>query len=338
MTAPFAPPNASRASRLAALAIAATAIFSSGSLRAETAWPSSGFFVEAEAQRVFGDSSFEAGIAPSLSDFSLARMQVDEGDGWGGAIALGYAWQTGWTAALRYRRLDTDNGNGQYSPLVIGYAPGVPTGLPGGATGLPLPLADARTEVESNTGIIDFMIGRDISAPSGVRLHLFGGLTYAEIERDVGLVDETCGCPPLALLMANDFQGLGPKIGLRGSVPLTSGVSFVGGTSIGVLFGKSTFTSRIADPLLPASFGFKAKDDRTVAAIDGEAGLAFAIGPGALTIGYRVDAILDALDTDQRVPDFFVAVGFPRIGNSHDDFVQHGPFARFSMPLSSIND
>jgi hypothetical protein len=66
-------------------------------------------------------------------------------------------------------------------------------------------------------------------------------------------------------------------------------------------------------------------------------GIAVAVGPGSLTLGYRIDAVLGALDTDQKVPDFAVSLGFPKIGNARDDFVEHGPFARFVLPLAASN-
>jgi hypothetical protein len=62
--------------------------------------------------------------------------------------------------------------------------------------------------------------------------------------------------------------------------------------------------------------------------------LGFAVGPGALVLGYKVDALLGALDTDQRVSALVASIGFPAIGDKHDDFVEHGPFARFTLPLA----
>jgi hypothetical protein len=111
----------------------------------------------------------------------------------------------------------------------------------------------------------------------------------------------------------------------------------VGGASVAALVGTSKFASRLDDPLFPA-YQFKTEDHRTVAAIDSDVGLAFALGTGSLTVGYRVNAVLGALDTDQRVSPLFRELGFPSIGDGHDDFVEHGPFARFSLPLASLGD
>ncbi|WP_139247791.1 Lpg1974 family pore-forming outer membrane protein [Hyphomicrobium sp. CS1GBMeth3] len=282
---------------------------------------------------MFGASDFEVGYRPSEFDPGVGSpVDLDDGDGWGGAFTLGYTWQNGWKAAVRYRRFDADDSGGPISPGLIAFLPGVPL-APDVPSGVPFPFADVHTKVDSETTFVDFEVGKDVTFAGG-QLHLFGGLTYASIERDIALIEPGCGCPPLALLMANDFHGLGPKIGVRGSVPLSGGVNLVGGTSVALLFGSAKFASHINDPFVPSYF--KAEDDRAVAAINGEAGLAFAVGPGALTIGYRIDAMLDALDTDQRVSDVFSEFGFPQIGDKDTDFVAHGPFARFAIPLAAV--
>lgn len=93
----------------------------------------------------------------------------------------------------------------------------------------------------------------------------------------------------------------------------------------------------------PEGFGldvvpYKDKESRTVGAFDAEAGVAFAVARGTLTVGYRVDAWLQALDSDQRVSEDFLQLGVPPIGDRHDDFVEHGPFVRFAMPLAAAAD
>ncbi|WP_439542694.1 Lpg1974 family pore-forming outer membrane protein [Hyphomicrobium sp.] len=311
------------------LAVAGALLLGSAPSSAQMLSPPAGVYIEAEGQAVFGDSDFEAGMVPtSIFAFTGPKTDLDEGDGWGGALTLGYVWANGWSAAVRYRRLEADDSGGPVDPGIVAFAPGVPV-LPGG---FPIGVLNAHTKVDSETTILDFEVGNEIAVAGG-RLQLFGGLTYTSIERDIALLDDGCGCVPFALLMANDFHGLGPKIGFRGGVPLTDRISFVGGGSVAALFGTSTFKSRLDDPLFPSP-QFKDEDHRIVAALDGQAGIAFAIGVGSLTFGYRVDAMLGALDTDQRVSELAILLGFPAIGDRHDDFIEHGPFARFSLPLS----
>lgn len=311
-------------------ALAATALPACGPAAAQAVATPPGVYLEIEGQAVFGDSDFAAGfVPPSDSSLTGPKAKLDEGDGRGGAVVLGYAWTNGWNTAVRFRRLDADESGGPIDPGIVSFFPGIPV-----IGGVPIGFPEARTKVDSETSIFDFEAGKDVAVGGG-RLHLFGGITYASIERNVAVIDDTCGCAPLALLMANDFHGLGPRIGFRGGVPVSNGVSLVGGASIAALFGTSTFASRINDPFVP---GFKHDDDRTVAAIDGEAGLAFAVGPGSLTVGYRVNAIFEALDTDQRVSDLFVDAGLPEIGDTHSDFVEHGPFVRFALPLAGLEN
>lgn len=310
----------------AALAVAATLAPTQAHGQA-----SPGPFVAVEGQRVFGDTDVDAGFVPGVIPFTGDIISFDEGDGWGGAITLGYAFGNGWRAAVRYRQLDADNGGGPVDPGIIGsivipLPPGVPIS---GPLGIPVGVPFASYSIDSEAKFFNAEVATAI-AFAGLDLEIFGGVKYASLDRDMSIF---CDC--FALSYSSSFRGIGPQIGVRGGVPLFTGVSLVGSASVAALFGTSEFTSRIDDPLFPTPPGFKAKDDRTVAAIDAEAGISFAILSGQLTLGYRVDAIFDALDTDQRLFPTFVTLGlFPQFGNRKDDFVEHGPFARFSLPLS----
>jgi hypothetical protein len=318
---------------IAWLACGAAMLAAPRSAEAQAPATAPGFYIEAEGQRVFGGSDFQAGLAPDASLASLHALKKDEGDGWGGALAVGYAWHDGWRAALRYRRLEADTGGGPMEPMVIAFVPSLDLA----AGGAPLPLYDVLTQVESKTSFIDLLAGKEIPAGAG-RLELFGGLTYAAIDRDVSLVD--CSCSGLAVHYGSSFEGVGPKIGFRGGIPVSGGLQLVGGGSMAVLFGRSEFKNFLSQPDgmgLPVT-PVTDKDSRTVGAFDAEAGLAFAIGTGTLTLGYRIDAWLGALDTDQRVSKDMIALGVPPIGDRHDDFVAHGPFARFAMPLAGAGD
>ncbi len=315
------------------LLIAASMLCVPAEAVAQTTSTAPGFYIEAEGQRVFGASDFEAGFVPeSLFLLEGPKAELDEGNGWGGALTLGHVWSNGWSAAMRYRRLEADSKGGRYDPGIMTFAPSV-TLIPGG---FPLGILEATTEVDSKTSFVDLEVGKDFTVAGG-RVQLFGGVTYASIERDVAIRSDGCGCVPFALLMQNDFHGAGPKIGFRGGVPLNSAFSLVGGGSVAALFGTSKFASRLDDPLFPPN-SFKDSSDRTVAALDAHGGLAIGVGIGTLTLGYRIDAVLGALDTDQRVSALVASTGYPKIGDRHDDFVEHGPFARFSLPISAGND
>lgn len=319
---------------IASLAILSTAcpvLLAGAPAAAQTLATQPGFFIEVEGQRVFGESSFGAGLVPP-DEFEIVgpEKKLDEGQGWGGAVTLGYGWSNGWRGAVRFRRLAADDSGGPVEPGIVAFAPQIPF-IPGG---IPFGVLGAKTTVDSETSLLDFEIGKELQL-AGARIELFGGLTHASIKRKAALIDDSCGCEPFALVMAHDFRGVGPKIGLRGAIWLMDGVSLVGGGSVAALIGTSTFRSRLDDPLFPP-YQFKAEDDRVVAALEGETGLAFAIGPAHLTIGYRANAIFGVLDTDQRVSPLVASLGFPQIGDSHADFIEHGPFARFTLPLAGV--
>ncbi|WP_334147488.1 Lpg1974 family pore-forming outer membrane protein [Hyphomicrobium sp.] len=298
---------------------------------AETASPLPGLTIEVEGQRVFGASDFEAGLIPDLGLGALRTLKLDDGNGWGGAIAIGYGWRNGWSGTVRYRRLEADRSGDPISDGVIAFAAADPL-LPGGFL---VGLAEARTEVRSDMSRVDLEIASDV-AFMGARGQIFGGVTYAAINRETAIVD-TCSCAPRLLRLSSTFQGAGPKIGVRGAVPLGAAVRLVGGASVAALIGRSEFESASIDPLAPQGT-FKDEDTRVAAALDGEAGLAFALDAGTLTVGYRADALIGALDTDQRVSEPFRALGLPAIGDTRDDIIAHGPFVRFAMPLAGTGN
>jgi len=324
--------SASWRQALCALALFAVAVLSRpADALAQSVFPTAGLWVEAEGQRVLGDSSFEAGMVPPSFFANTGPMRdLDEGDGAGGAAALGFAWGNGWSAALRFRRLEADSDGGPIDPGLITYGAGVAV-LPGG---FPIGVLGAMWDIESETSIANLEVGKTFALPAG-HVQLFGGVAYVSIERDATFTDMGCGCIPFSHTMSHDFHGVGPQVGFRGAIPLNGVFSLVGGGSVAALFGTSTYASYLDDPLSP-SFRFKDEDERTVAALDGHAGVAVAIGIGTLTLGYRVDAVLDALDTDQRVSELWLGVGIPAIGDTETDFVEHGPFARFTLPLQGM--
>ncbi|MGE0022570.1 MAG: Lpg1974 family pore-forming outer membrane protein [Hyphomicrobium sp.] len=300
---------------------------------AQTGAATPGFYFEAEGQRVFGASDFDAGLAPDLSLLTLHTLTRDEGDGFGGALVLGYAWGNAWRASLGYRRLEAATGGGPMEPYVIAFVPSID--LADG--GIPFDLFDVLTRVESRTSLVDLLAGTQIAVAAG-RLEVFGGLSYARVDRDITLVD--CDCSGLAVHYGSTFDGVGPKLGFRGGFPIGGGVQLVGRGSVAVLFGQSEFRNSLSQP---DGFGLPVvpvtdKDGRTVGAFDAEAGLAFGIGAGTLTVGYRVDAWLGALDSDQRVSADLRDLGMPAIGDKRDDLVEHGPFVRFAAPLAGVSD
>ncbi len=298
---------------------------------AEPASPLPGLTIEVEGQRVFGASQFDAGLVPDLDLGALRTLKLDDGNGWGGAIAIGYGWRDGWSGRARYRRLETDKRGGPISDGVIAFAAADPL-LPGGFL---VGLSEARTEVRTDTSLVDLEIAKEM-AFMGAHGEIFGGVTYAAIDRDAAIVD-TCSCAPRLLRLSSTFRGAGPKIGARGAVPLGAAVRLVGSASVAALIGRSEFESTSIDPLAPQGT-FGDDDTRVAAALDGEAGLAFALDRGTLTVGYRVDALIGALDTDQRVSEPFRALGLPAIGDTRDDLVAHGPFVRFALPLAEADD
>lgn len=297
---------------------------------AQTVAPLAGLYIEIEVQAVSGGSDYSAAFIPSLLDPTQGDMaRYDEGDGRGGALAVGFAWGNGWSGTVRFRRLEADDSHGPMVDPVFVFAAGDPF-IPGGSV---IPMTDATTRVTSETSMLDLEVARRFDV-SGGYLQLFAGLTHVSIDRETALTSDGCGCLPITFTLTNQFEGTGPKFGFRGGIPLFGAIRLVGGVSVAALFGSAEFGSWLDDPIFP-SLPFKSKDDRTVAALNAEGGVSIPVWTGTLTFGYRVDAIRDALDTDQRVSVLFTSLGFPGIGNKNDDFIEHGPFARLSVPFGA---
>jgi hypothetical protein len=318
-----------RATRLACFTALTAFAFPAASARAQSA--PGGLWLEAEAQAVIGASDFEAGVVPSFFSSALPHFKPDEGNGFGGAATLGYGFGNGWSGLLRYRRLDADDSTGPIDPFVFTFTAGAAF-PPGGA---PTPLSYVTSHVDSKTSIVDLLAGRDLAVGGGI-VQVVAGVSYVDIDRET-VLNDGCSCAPYGVVLGNDFRGVGPKIGFRGGIPLTGSVRLVGGFSASALFGTATFASHVFDAGLIED-AYKHEDHRVVAALDGEAGVAFGFGAGTLTVGYRVDALLGALDTDQRVSPIFASSGLPAIGDKRDDFIEHGPFARFALPLGGGTD
>ncbi len=308
-------------------AVALPLTLTSAPASAQTTPSIPGVYLELEGQAVFGASNVDVGFVP-LDPFAETgtSAKLDDGNGRAGALALGYAWSNGWSTLARVRHGEIDDRDGPVQPGVVAYVPGDDL-VPGG---FPIPLSEALTQVRLKTTTVDLELGRDV-ALAGMPLHIYGAVAYAGLDRKTAIFDDGCGCFPLTLAMASAFHGVGPKIGARGSVPIAAGIDLAGGASIAALFGRSKFKSELRNLPLEVTPRYADSDDRVVAAANAEAGLVFTFGAASMTLGYRVDAMFDALDSDQRVAPEFIDYGFPAIGDRHDDVVTHGPFARFTL-------
>ena len=76
---------------LAILSTACAVLLAGAPAAAQTVATQPGIFIEVEGQRVFGESSFVAGLV----DIIGPEKKLDEGQGWGGALTLGYGWSNG---------------------------------------------------------------------------------------------------------------------------------------------------------------------------------------------------------------------------------------------------
>lgn len=292
-----------------------------------------GVYAEGEGQHVLGASDLDVGLIPDFDTGTFAPQAVHDGRGSGGAATVGYSWSNGWSAAVQYRRLETDNEEGPFDSLVINSLG--PLDADPGAESVFFPLLNASVDVSTNYSALSVEAAKEFALGAN-RIQVFGAVRYQSLDRAVDVIG---GIPdfPAVVTFTDKFHGLGPQAGLRGGLQIVPGLALIGGASVAVLFGESEFASGLTADSYPG-YAFTAQDRRTVAALDGEGGVSISLGAGALTFGYRVDALRGVFDPNQRVPAGSVALGYPQIGEPNDDFLAHGPFARLTVPFGTEDE
>ncbi len=303
-----------RRALLTSTAICALAIAVPEGAVAQTIETPPGVYLELGGTYAFSLSDFDIGLGPVAP---YPSVSTDDGDGWSGEITVGNKWANGMHAAMRFTYTDLDdnkaspNGIYVYNPI-IGF----------------FTAPNMNTEVDAEYHALEFEAGMEFGLGSG-RMQVFGGLQYVGVERDV-----TTSSTLLAGThnVESKFTGYGPFVGVRGGMPVGSGITAVGGAKFGVLYGEAEYKTNFTYAGV-TYYPFKDGDHRVAGTINLEAGLAFQVGPGSVTLGYRFDALYGALDMDARVAAYYAPY---RFGDSTDEFVTHGPFLRGTVPLGNV--
>jgi hypothetical protein len=161
-----------------------------------------------------------------------------------------------------------------------------------------------------------YVIDLDATRPLGFGLFggtsaLLVGLRYASYEAD--LVDA-------GVSGSAEFRGIGPRLGLAGSIPLGSNVRIDSRSSISALFGKH---ENVVPGIASQSFS------STVFVYESNLALTYVFTPGRngpeLSIGVRTEYWFDQLRTKDDAA----------FNKSNIDRNAIGPFARVKIPLSN---
>lgn len=207
---------------------------------------------------------------------------------------------------------------------------------------------NANQESHSSHGIVDFAVGRDVGMGllnSGLSTIHFGVRAAQLNENATGHFSAFSTAPAkysggkvvhkADALFARSFAGAGPSVSWDGAAPLVgsldNGVTFDWGANAAVLVGRqkanlylhtSNTRGKYAHPTVLSHTTLTPDRDKTVVVpnIGGFAGVSWRLPAGKISMGYRADLFLGALDgglaTSQKN-----AIGF------------YGPFASVSIGL-----
>jgi hypothetical protein len=157
---------------------------------------------------------------------------------------------------------------------------------------------DVRGKFQEEWTVVDFEAGSDIGIGSATgKLRLFAGLRYA---RYTGKLDATSTFTIAApfygfaysaaysIFARHGFEGIGPRAGFTGTIPITGVVGFTFGGSASALWGRHKFTYQASGPFLGT---FVSQSDWDwVFNVEAEAGLLFRLfqtSGATLTVGVR---------------------------------------------------
>jgi hypothetical protein len=194
--------------------------------------------------------------------------------------------------------------------------------------------------------VVDFEVGKDIGIGSdGSKLRLFGGIRYAHYSSSLNASGDTGGecdfeCKygyAFGIHAGQTFNGVGPRLGVTGQLPLFGGLFLTGSVSGSVLWGDHQVN------LSASGFDFgrrKFSGDDVVTNAEGEVGvgLPFFSTRGTLIVGARWEGWFD----QNKYKNYVVDVAFDCecvglvgdfTGKGSLDRNNWGPFLRLNIPL-----
>jgi hypothetical protein len=160
--------------------------------------------------------------------------------------------------------------------------------------------------------LVDFAVGRDLGIGLG-QTQVKAGVRIAELNSRTNIAVAYSGFGSYAVEFRSKFLGVGPRVGLEGTVPLGGAWSFDWLAGVAVLFG---------DRKLDVAGIEISSSSSGILNIDAQAGISYLFDPSAkVTLSYRFDGYWDALRTIDIVGGGFV----------NGDRFNHGPMLRFTL-------
>jgi hypothetical protein len=198
---------------------------------------------------------------------------------------------------------------------------------------------------EEDRTVVDFEVGKDLGIGSPrPKLRIFGGLRYAHYSSELAATGKTegVGCSIISgcdyydgrfsFSSKHTFDGVGPRLGLTGQLPLVSRLFITGTISGSVLWGDHSVRMIAAGP--SANHRVSSSDDDVVTNAEGEVGLGWFFMPNGtkLVVGARWEGWFDQSEFKSyslKLDEDSTKVS----ARGSLDRNNWGPFLRFSIPL-----
>lgn len=134
----------------------------------------------------------------------------------------------------------------------------------------------ASADYDFDHTAVDLSVGQRINVGSNLNLRLFGGLRYASLEQDFDIF-YTNGVNTVNISEQNDFDGIGPRVGLEGRWGFGQGFSIFGEAAGSVLVGDfdlsyTDIENGGASTRVNIDESF---DNRVVPVVEGRVGIAY---------------------------------------------------------------
>ncbi len=275
--------------------------------------------------------------APPLAATSHNRRIEPEH---GGGLMIGGLYRWGeWDVGAGFRSTFSQT-TGNRSDLTASLSPQITFPVSPGLINIPvfpgfIPIVGltAYTETRSLLHAADLEIGYQHSYPWG-ELRLFGGVRYIDYDARIRTRFSTLGLVEFDVIRDGSYWGIGPRLGLGTTLPLSSRWWLSAGLSGTVLFGDRTTEETRTVSVPPALFTFSDAEQngggRTVFGFDGQVSLTYLFDSRFYaSLGYGVQSYVGLNDTRRLDPLASIQAG-GRVfdGTSAGSIVNHGPFVR----------
>lgn len=208
---------------------------------------------------------------------------------------------------------------------------------------------NSRGAFDEDRTVLDFEVGKNLGIGSGnAKLRLFGGIRYANYTSSLsasGTAGSYCvygSCKyvgyPWSARSGSKFDGVGPRLGLTGEVPLFGRFFLTGSVSGSLLWGEHQV--RLNSSGFYPGGRSKFSDNGTVTNAEGELGIGmpFFATRGTLIFGARWEGWFDQTKFKHYDLDVTLDCGCLGLAGSFEgrgtlDRNNWGPFVRLNIPL-----